>query len=72
MSNQLAIKGVYFNKQYQKYHARIYRNGKYHHLGRFNSLAEAKEAREEAENRPRSHWESDGSYYAQLLAKRGT
>lgn len=40
-------KGIYFNKQYHLYHARVYRNGKNHHVGRFKTLREAEQKLQE-------------------------
>lgn len=45
------MRGVYFNKQYQKWHARICRNGRNFHLGYFVREQDANEARREAERR---------------------
>lgn len=40
-------KGYYYDPCYDKYHVRVYRDGKYHHVGRFESAVIAKQKREE-------------------------
>lgn len=47
-TNKTGINGVYQNK-FGKYHAQIYENGKRRHLGFFDTLEEATEARKIAE-----------------------
>ena len=40
------MKGIYFNKQYQKYHVRVTRNSRTCHVGRYNTIEEAMKAKE--------------------------
>lgn len=40
-------RGIYFNKQYQKYHVRVSKDGRRIHIGRFKTLEEAVEAKRE-------------------------
>jgi hypothetical protein len=44
LNNKLKIKGVYYHKQHNKYHARIQINNSKKHLGYFDSLEEASQA----------------------------
>jgi len=38
--------GIYFCKQYNKWHSRFYKNGRYFHVGRFDKLEDAIKARD--------------------------
>jgi hypothetical protein len=44
---ELSTKGVTFDKQYNKFHARVYRKGKRYHVGRFQTQEEAITARQQ-------------------------
>ena len=48
MDNTSGVKGVYWNKSRQQWHARIRLNGKQKHLGLFTRLEEAKQAYDSA------------------------
>jgi D-Tyr-tRNAtyr deacylase len=48
--NTSGVKGVFYFSQRNKYIAQIKHNYKYHHLGYFNTLEEAKEARQKKAN----------------------
>lgn len=50
-NNTSGITGVYYNKKYSKWHARIKVNGEYIHLGYFDDINEAASARYNAEQR---------------------
>lgn len=50
-NNALNIKGVYWNRQYKKFHARIMINNKSVHLGYFNVLGDADSAYRIAEEK---------------------
>lgn len=39
-------KGIYFDKRYGKYHVRVFLNGKYQHVGRYDDLDAAVIARD--------------------------
>lgn len=39
-------KGIYWDKGYKKYHVRVYIDGKYQHVGRFDTLEQAIAAKE--------------------------
>ena len=49
-NNTSGIKGVIFDKQHQKWRARIMLNNKYIHIGLYNTLEEAKIARQKKAN----------------------
>lgn len=40
-------KGYYYDPCYDKYHVRVYRDGKYHHIGRFDTPEIAAQKRAE-------------------------
>jgi len=44
LQNRITTKGYYWNKQYNKYQAYIQVNKKLHHLGRYDTEEEAREA----------------------------
>lgn len=54
-TNKTGVKGVYFYKRRNRYHAQIGVKGKNIHLGYFDTIEEAKQARMEAEQK---YWKS--------------
>ena len=50
-NNTSGVTGVWFNKRYNKWQADIIENGNKHYLGRFNTLEEAKNVRQLAEEK---------------------
>lgn len=40
-------RNIYFNKQKEKYHVRVYRGGRFYHVGYYNTVEQAEKARDE-------------------------
>ncbi|MDQ5983898.1 MAG: hypothetical protein RUMPE_01341 [Eubacteriales bacterium SKADARSKE-1] len=55
------VKGIYFNKRNQRYHAQLMFQRKQHHLGYYGNIEDAKKARQEAEDQ----------YFKPILEKYG-
>ena len=50
INNKSGIKGIYYNKNYQKWHVRIGFNNKFIHIGYYDDINDAKQARQTKAN----------------------